>query len=338
MKKKNDGKEIYRKKPFIFHFWPSLQVGLSPDEWIEKTCTEFHRRIEDAKDFEYRAFYFGGNDLRVYPIVSFEDDDLCSLPDDTFRGKKGLRTEKWTSSLRDLPKITGKGLSDSWEIFYGNMTFDGFIYSLSGALITHDVKAEEVKAVLSKIPENRPYYLDQKIQQYKPLLELIRNKPMVLHYPGVTDRLCNILTLARWEPIKEKKNEAIKMLTDNLIPKHASGKKRLSPEVNYALALKLAGRLTKHLSDNCKIELNSEYDLQEIKKQGLRMFTRDKQSGITFHPYEKLIKWAKEKKEWRITSLNREELVSLIFYPIKFTQNYFYTHLEACPKTLSTKK
>ena len=334
-KKRKQKEEEIHNNPFIFSFQRISQVGLPASHWIEKAVSKLKNNKFQKAKFRYQAYYFGGDNLKVYPLVSFRDETDIDYYISPFANRHFLWTEERVCSLREMPKsLAGKGLKNSWDIFYGNMTFDKFIDSLSGEYIVRDFDEEEVKSALG----DQTYPPGYITKNDKTLLELIRDNSSVLLYPQVTERLMYILNMARWAPSTERKNKAKFALVDYLIPGHKSNTKRLLPEVNYKLALNLAKKLAKHLSDICNAELKGEgYDVQKIKKHGLEIECKDDKVIDPLDPYSDLIEFAKKEREYRITWLKKNQLEELIKSHSKFTENFFRTHLSAGPKTLSTK-
>ncbi len=152
-KERKQKKKKVHNNPFIFSFQPILQVGPFPAPyWIEKAVSKHKKNnFQNAKaKFKYQAYYFGGDNLRVYPLVYFRDEtDVDNCIFSRFGKRHFLWTEERVCSRLEMPKsLAGKGLSNSWDIFHGNMTFDKFIESLSGEYIIRDFDEEEVKSAL----------------------------------------------------------------------------------------------------------------------------------------------------------------------------------------------
>ncbi|MBI5749687.1 MAG: hypothetical protein HZA00_11245 [Nitrospinae bacterium] len=284
----------------------------------------------------YHCVYYGGNNLKVYPV--------------TYSGR-------W-----DSPKY-GKELKDSWKFFYKKADLNHLIHVLSNDLldvgkINKSIDDNQITKALEDIIDKQTgkpaYIIPEVVPSDKVLLQLIRDYPEVLHNPDILNRFIEILKIAHWggnvwcikktfekKPqgkeilVKEEKekisrdkirNEACNFLKDYLIPLHPGGRKALLPDVNYKIAIELMKRLAKHLSDKFKTELKQmDYEVDDL-------YSSDIDTANVTH--NALIKWANNNDE-RICMLSINKIKLLIKNPSQFVDELVKYHLQISPKTIS---
>lgn len=325
MKKKS--KSVKNKKLFFFELYPFSEFSIK-DDWIEianRTINESKTKLEFKN---YYCFYFGGDDLKIYPVARNDAGDEAVIPYDDY--KADLSISEY--DIKDMPYKAGKGLKNSWDIFYKNAYLDGILFNLSGKYFLRDIEGWEASDALEDLKDEhgvtakgRGKWIEKDIVGTdKKLLQLIREKPMVLHAGLILDRLIDILTIARFEVDKEKKKEALLLLKKHLIPSDKNWKNRLVLEINYNLAIELMKRLAEYLSKKCKTAL---------KKQGY--YPED--LGRIKDAYTDIIEWATNEREWRISGLPEHRLELLINYPAtKFLDDLFKDKLPSY-KTLKDR-
>lgn len=315
---------INKNNPFHFTLWPS-RYGKSASDWIKIANDTINDAKINIELFDYHAFYFGNDDLRLYPIVQDSTGSRAIVP------YPGLAIDPLVEEfdLRELPDIAGKGLADSWNIFYENMTFNGFFYYISGlhsfsnSVGVYDKKTKNALKFIKR--DSSVVNIDKGIKEIrehddKSLLKLISDYPGILHNPNIQRRFIEILNIARWEFNEEKRNEAIELLLNCLIPKTGKGnRKPLVPEINYPLMLELMKRLATFFSEKCKKVMEHS-------------------DSINQYDYNFLMEWARKKNEWRISSLDIDSLKKIIGNPAKYAENFIKTHFNISPKTISRSK
>ena len=194
----------------------------------------------------YAAFYFGAEDLRIFPLVFA--DEWESLASDC--------ESPWPATPIEAPEFQeflargGEGLDNPWGILGGGEAFKAICEEVEGHYrhhITaglHDIaeafreSAKQAADVHTGCPYDSPG---------GPLeieaLEKISERPYLLYESvDMLGFLVEALVRARYYP-QAQRNEAIKLLTDRLIPHHTHNAKLPARPKGVRLAVKLLSRL-----------------------------------------------------------------------------------------------
>ena len=125
MKKKK--KCVRNKTPFFFTLYPISEPSVI-DDWIKRANRTINKAKKKIEFEDYYCFYFGGDDLRIYPVVRNEVKDMEVIPYDDYKADSLIET----IAIKDMPYKAGKGLKNSWNIFYKNASLESIFFDLSG--------------------------------------------------------------------------------------------------------------------------------------------------------------------------------------------------------------
>lgn len=295
-------------------------------------------KATDLDSFHYQAFYFGGEDLRVYPVARNKDFREVIVP---FPGlqhpaiKKGMLLPIPTDN--SLPRLID-GIKEPWEVFYTHCSFEHIIVPISSPFCVWGEKIGATSAEITRaIGDGQSKIISKLIRKkppnYKAMLNLIRDKPDVLHNERVRERFIDILKDAQDYSHREESERLKALLKDHLIPKNPKGKKAFLSPAKCELAISLAKRLAGYLSKKCKDALENQ---GFNEKEDLRL--------DNIEAYEALKKWALETHEYRISYLPQKtlppfyDLQTLILQPSMFVEKIIKKELRTTIKTLTNKR
>jgi hypothetical protein len=321
-KKKKKSNAAEKKNPFFFDIYPFTEPKVI-EYYKERAIKE--KIIVDRIDFY--CFYFGADDLRIYPVAMDEAGTMEVIPYDEDKAASPLTF----ADLKDLPFKAGDGLKSSWDFFNKHSNFNSIAFKLSGKYFLRDIEPwdfdvfDDLKDEHGCTGPGRGKWIGTDlVKSDKKLLELVREKPMTLHQGLVLSRFIEILTAARFEMDRDKKKEAISLLIKNLIPSDKNWKERLVPEINYEFGIELLKRLAEHLSVKCKTALNQLGYYPEDLQYNKEAFTD-------------LLKWA-ENNDYRIARLSNEQITFLVFSPAThFIKNVLEDNKIPSTKTLKER-
>lgn len=325
-------KPIPHDKPFEFSFFPRFLGEKNESYWLQIANDKINDNKKKLENVYFSAFYYGDDDLRVFPIVRNLDGDTAIVPYPGYI----LHTLAEQSNFdgfpeNDLPFFLGEGMKDSWEVFYETASFFNIISTMSGEWHIRDFTQQEVDRVITKINDDKTDAIKKHGDLHtigkrdESLLKLIIDKPMVLHNDKIRSRFIDILNIARWGSNTENKNKAYFLIKDCFLCLHKGGKKRLLPDVNYKLAVILIKLLAKHLSKICR---NILIDHGYNEKADL---------SLDSDRYKILMKWVdKSPYEYRI-NLPIKSLQLLIKSPSKYIDNLLLKEFNASQKTITRR-
>lgn len=260
----------------------------------------------------YESYYYGGDDLRIYPLTSVKYDTHFKAVLIPYPGLKHPALKKYgfvpIPYPRDYFFESIEGVKNPWNIFYTHCLIKNVILPMSLAKFPEEPTQAEIKKVI---------YSENKV-----LLNLVRDKPSALYNKGILDSFINILE----EATRYKKREEILLLLDHLIPQNPGGKKLFRTPYQCKFAIDLAKKLAKHLSDKCKAIL---------KMKGIEV---GKKLEYENDVYKILHEWTTKNHEPRIDKLPEDSLKDLILHPSKFVENLISKELHTSSKTLTGKR
>lgn len=137
------------------------------------------------------------------------------------------------------------------------------------------------------------------------VLELIKKYPVLISDERVNLYFIGIMETAKYHPSHKKKTEARELLRKHLISKSPGGIEYFPQQT--VSTLKYATKLADFLSDIC----NKIVDVSPRKRDG-RPFNED--------VYTKLISWARNKREYRVSTLSFNALKELVIAPKEFAK------------------
>jgi len=334
-KKKQDVK-AESAKPFQFSIYPFFSGSKKPEEWINETAAHYHIKGNAKGYFDFTTVYYGGDDLRVYPVVTFDFPNGMEkylAPYDGLMKARHKKTEY--SELTNLPEFPGyKGMINSWDIFYEHAFLSNIVFHCFAEHVRNDIAPESVNQILKP---GDMFHQHKLIDDISPeldiqLIKIIKTDPLLLHLPDVIRRFIQILTFAHHSSLKKKREKARRVL-EHLQPKSKGGPTPVASTTGNKLALRLIEKLVRHLQSKCRKKLNElGYDK---KNYDLLSFTKE---GITCDPFDDLSIWLNETKEYRLTNFSRDKLSELITRRYsRYAKDYFSQTLGSSIPTLTRK-
>lgn len=262
----------------------------------------------------YEAFYYERNDLIIEQAdFSFSAELLKNPQDETL-------DSRFSDKL--LP-VRGK---KAWDIFYKHCHIIVpaiYIHFQPKPEATQTEIKEAIGSGFSKFTA-RSNGLTQ--PNYGKTLNLIREKPYILHNEKVRNIFIDIIEEAKDDHVDKKNTKRCRfLLKENLIPQNPHNKKNIPSPAIVNIGIELTKRLAKHLSDKCKTILEME---------GI-MAGRNLEYDNNM--YKTLIEWATKNNEPRIYELSKDSLKDLILSPSKFVENLISKELKISIKTLTGK-
>jgi hypothetical protein len=164
------------KLPFVVHFRMGRQRDFAEKHW-GKPWTFSPLYKQGLEEFDLHAAYFGGGDLRIYPIghirMTMIDEDRLSLLLLPFPGYQSPGESKRVD-LASLPFVVKAGMPDPWDIFHRYVRlkdiFDPIIhpYKLQAYL--------KPKITLISIKQNEPQKILNQFAKPRHILESMFHK------------------------------------------------------------------------------------------------------------------------------------------------------------------
>lgn len=313
-------KSIPQNSPLRFQMF---YTGTEREKWIKIAKNKITKEKKKFEIFYYAAFYYGGDDLRIYPVVSspsYEVEVIVPYSSD-FDRLKLIQVDEFTT-------LVGNGLDEPWRIFFDCASFADISNSLSGQYTLTNIPKEDMKKALElSLNADDRYNI---FASDKALLKLIRDKPRTLNTFEARVRFIEILTLARWGVDKGRKKAAKLLLRDCLIPQDAGGEKQLLPDVDYKLAYALMLRLANYLSSTCKrILVDAGYD----EKFDLIFTKKNSESyNILIDELKKTFPYS-----YRLYTLSTDALTVLVNKPSFYAEGILKDQLGISKKTLTRR-
>lgn len=288
-------------------------------KWLKIANKKITHNNNPFKSFFYAAFYYGGDNLSIYPVVMNSDGNEIIIP---YSNSKNL------IHIDEFTTLVGPGLIAPWKIFFENASFRDIVRSMAGEYASPNVTEEDrKKALASSLNAPDPCNI---FDSDKYLLELIREKPRSLHDTEIRQRFIDILTAARWGIKKEIKREAKYLLRDHLISIDHGGLKPTFSGMDYKLPYDLMLRLASFFAEKCKkILIDLKYDEKNDRHFG----------GYHCESYNALIDKLKSTlhNSYRLHTLSPESLTLLINKPAAYVENILKDHLGISKKTFTRR-
>ncbi|OGW44140.1 MAG: hypothetical protein A2132_06240 [Nitrospirae bacterium RBG_16_43_11] len=324
---------------FEFSFSSKLTISDPIRDYVDNDTS-----LKDYS-FRYEATYLGEETLTVRPIA-----------DDT----------NGESILLACFQV------DPWDIFHKHASFDDILRGCKGEDVLlsqpHSLQYNEysasAKELKTRMTEDVKIHYEKMFSLYDPptmrksdkkLLSTIKDVPYLLYDKDILKRFIEIVTTARWNLDKSKSDMAKHYLDAYFLPKHGGGKRPL-PNINFNLAVKLVKKLSQHLSEKCRKVLtdNKVYISKDDWKftdetcdvcngKGSKTVSFNKQTcrkcnGLGYVKsvsYDVLNKWIEKAVEYRLSSLPKESLSTLVLKPLSFANQLIEESLNISLKTLS---
>lgn len=335
--------KIFSHEPTTFPFQFYISSILYPDDPIRKRVEK--NSSLDKYTFSYESFYFGGADLRIFPIAKMINGDYTIISYDGFKPEPmhpDIKLSRLRLSLNDLPFWIKAGIKDSWNIFYKYTSFHNLLMAMSGEYsclnkeyadnILSDILGDANEDVVIKANEEsiKGIRTELKKPNHKKIIQLISENPYLLHNPKFKDRLLerfiDILIQARYSTDRNKR-EKFKSLLLNLIPKNQGGKNPLPFDVRFDLARELMTKFAEFLSKRCREIIKNELKYLYIKDTAI------------YDYYDDLRQRTEDNKEFEISRIRDDlKLSLLILKPASFVDNLTKEALKISPKTLKRMK
>lgn len=230
----------------------------------------------------YHAFYFGKNDLIIYPIpvyFTFAERQIFSKNKKVFKHENDEKALKYvpppfpSDILLDSDFICGK---KAWGLFYEH----AYIKNITDSFYSHYPEEFDLKQFKKAISSTDDEFV----------LQLVRNTPDVLHEKPVRDRFIKCLKDSR----RTKGND---LIVDYFLPK--TTKKFFSER--YKMSLTIIIKLSSYLSDECKTYMKDGLKDDDLKFLDLRL-------------------WAQKNHKYRISGLKDDDLKLLVEKPAEYAK------------------
>lgn len=283
---------------------------------MKKKKGQSYKFFFPSKDsnLHYEAFYYGEN-------LIIEQSDLGFLDELLKNPQGGTLDSRFSNKL--LP-LRGK---EAWDIFYKHCRIIVPAVHICVQISKSEATQTEIEeAIGSEYPKFIARSNGLTLPNYGKILNLIREKPHVLHNKKVRDIFIDIIEEAGEDFVDKKNAKKCRfLLKENLIPKNPHNKKNIPSQAITNTGIKLSKRLAKHLSDKCKTIL----EMEGIEAGRNLEYDND--------IYKTLIEWATKNHEPRIYELSEDSLKDLILSPSKFVENLVSKELQISIKTLTGK-
>jgi len=185
----------------------------------------------DKYTFRYEAFFFGGEDLRIYPVGATPDTLGGQIEIILYPGYKKPFTYQRDMNLSDIPNFIN-GISEPWELFFKFCSFSEIVNAMSREYAFGDwtVQDGEIASVNDK-----------------KILTMIKNDPHVLHEKMIRITFIDMLIRAIHAADKSKRDRSRYLIDKYLLQRPGNKKLAVIDKRQGKLALAILKNLANYL-------------------------------------------------------------------------------------------
>jgi hypothetical protein len=257
--------------------------------------------------FRYEAFFFGGEDLRIYPVGATPDTLGGQVEIILYPGSKKPLTHQRDMALADIPNFMN-GISEPWELFFRFCSFSEVINAMSHESSFSDwtVQDTEIASVNDKM-----------------MLTMIKNDPHVLHDEMTRITFIDMLVRAIHSADKNKRELARYLIDKYLFQRFGDKKPAVTDKRQGKLALAILQSLANHL---CHEVLNfcdmSQRDCKKSKKLN-ELISHIRKPDV------------QQDLDWRLAIIPDEYIKLLVLSPkTKFISRLIKDNLDGSPEDI----
>ena len=269
--------------------------------------------LSDYNPTRYEAFFFGGKDLRIYPVADVPGTFGGHVEIIPYPGYKNPFTSERELDLFDIPHLIN-GMAYSWDIFFKFCPFSAIMWAMSLEYYIGPWEENEMQDAACSI-----HSLKQ--TAYKKSLILIKRNPPILRNKRISGLFSNVLRDAIHATNDEKRISARHLLDTHLLDYQGGGAPNILNRQQNKLALEILKELAEYFCSNVFSKAKSnELSVCELRQSISSM--------------NALADSIKQNGDIRLRNLSKEAIILLLKSPKdQFVPYLVKAELDKIPKT-----